>query len=122
MVSTSFSASAACLPANVVPPRRTSKICSNSPAGWIEPNGSLCDRQIDKLRSAWRPEMLRNRASLSPLVAFFFITAFPVDGQETKPVPAKRIAVRAGHLVDGKSDKVLDNVLILIDGDKITSL
>jgi imidazolonepropionase-like amidohydrolase len=36
--------------------------------------------------------------------------------------PAKRIAIRAGHLIDGKSANVLDNVLILIDGDKITSV
>src|SRR5215475_8539036 len=36
--------------------------------------------------------------------------------------PAKRLAIRAGHVIDGKSAKVLDNVLILIDGDKITSV
>lgn len=36
--------------------------------------------------------------------------------------PPSRIAIRAGHLIDGKSDKVLDNVLILIDGDTITSV
>jgi imidazolonepropionase-like amidohydrolase len=39
-----------------------------------------------------------------------------------KSAPAKRIAIRAGHLIDGKSAKVLDNVLILIDGDKINSV
>ena len=36
--------------------------------------------------------------------------------------PAKRVAIRAGHLIDGKSDKVLDNVLLLIDGDSIVSV
>ena len=41
----------------------------------------------------------------------------------TKPAPpAKRIAIRAGHLIDGKSDKVLDNVLVLIDGESIVSV
>jgi imidazolonepropionase-like amidohydrolase len=41
----------------------------------------------------------------------------------SKPAqPAKRIAIRAGHLIDGKSDKVLDNVLLLIDGDNIVSV
>src|SRR5215471_8544349 len=41
----------------------------------------------------------------------------------TKPAPpAKRIAIRAGHLIDGKSDQVLDNVLLLIDGDEIVSV
>src|SRR5262249_41002194 len=40
-----------------------------------------------------------------------------------KPVPrAKRIPTRAGHLIDGKSEKVLDNVLVLIDGDSIVSV
>jgi len=39
-----------------------------------------------------------------------------------KSAPAKHIAIRAGHLIDGKSAKVLDNVLILIDGDKINSV
>ena len=39
-----------------------------------------------------------------------------------KPLTAKRIAIRAGHLIDGKSDKALDNVLILIDGVKIATV
>ena len=39
-----------------------------------------------------------------------------------KSAPAKRVAIRAGHLIDGKDAKVLDNVLILIDGDKVTSV
>jgi len=39
-----------------------------------------------------------------------------------KSATAKRIAIRAGHLIDGKSDKTLDNVLILIDGEKIVSV
>jgi len=40
----------------------------------------------------------------------------------SKSAPPKRIAIRAGHLIDGKSDKPLDNVLILIEGDKIVSV
>src|ERR1043166_6340819 len=39
-----------------------------------------------------------------------------------KSAPAKRIAILARRLIDGKNAKVLDNVLILIDGDKITSV
>jgi imidazolonepropionase-like amidohydrolase len=45
----------------------------------------------------------------------------PPSRDETS-APAKRIAIRAGRLIDGKSAKVLDNVLILIDGDKINSV
>jgi imidazolonepropionase-like amidohydrolase len=33
-----------------------------------------------------------------------------------------RIAIRAGKLIDGKSDKPLENALILIEGDKIASV
>jgi len=33
-----------------------------------------------------------------------------------------RVAIRAGHLIDGKSDKSLENALIVIEGDKIVSV
>jgi imidazolonepropionase-like amidohydrolase len=42
--------------------------------------------------------------------------------QNAKTAPIKRIAIRAGHLIDGKSEKVLDNALILIENDKIISV
>jgi imidazolonepropionase-like amidohydrolase len=48
----------------------------------------------------------------------------PLRAQE-KPAPVtpeKTIAIRAGHLIDGKGDKPLDNVLILIKGDSIVSV
>jgi len=38
------------------------------------------------------------------------------------PVAPKKIAIRAGWLIDGKSDKALQNALILIEGDKIVSV
>src|SRR6267142_6467222 len=44
---------------------------------------------------------------------------------QEKPAPVtpeKTIAIRAGHLIDGKGDKPLDNVLILIKGDSIVSV
>ena len=50
-----------------------------------------------------------------------FAQAPPAQGLRAA-TPAKRIAIRAGHLIDGKSAKVLDNVLILIDGDEINSV
>jgi imidazolonepropionase-like amidohydrolase len=34
----------------------------------------------------------------------------------------KRIAIRAGKLIDGKSEKALENALIVIEGDKIVSV
>ena len=42
--------------------------------------------------------------------------------QQTSPTPPRRLAIRAGHLIDGKSDAPLANVLILIEGDKIVSV
>src|SRR5256885_7986351 len=33
-----------------------------------------------------------------------------------------RVAIRAGKLIDGKSDKPVENVLILIEGNKIVSV
>src|SRR5205807_9812604 len=34
----------------------------------------------------------------------------------------QRVAIRAGKLIDGKSDRPVDNALILIEGDKIVSV
>jgi imidazolonepropionase-like amidohydrolase len=42
--------------------------------------------------------------------------------QNKTATPPKKIAVRAGHLIDGKNDKVIDNAMIVIDGDTITSV
>src|SRR6267142_340126 len=44
---------------------------------------------------------------------------------QEKPAPVtpeKTIAIQAGHVIDGKGDKPLDNVLILIKGDSIVSV
>jgi imidazolonepropionase-like amidohydrolase len=48
----------------------------------------------------------------------------PLLAQEKPRASAqeKTVAIRAGHLFDGKSDKPLDNVLILIKGDTIVSV
>src|ERR1700676_5245600 len=42
--------------------------------------------------------------------------------QEKALAPVKRIAVRAGHLIDGRNDKVIDNALIVVEGDTISSV
>jgi imidazolonepropionase-like amidohydrolase len=44
------------------------------------------------------------------------------QGPVAKDVPAKKIAIRAGRLIDGKSDTPTANALILIEGDKIVSV
>jgi imidazolonepropionase-like amidohydrolase len=46
-----------------------------------------------------------------------------ISGARDKAAPApKRVAIRAGRLIDGKSDTPIGNALILIDGDKIVSV
>src|SRR5262250_2344769 len=66
------------------------------------------------------PTLLLAGAALRALVP---ASAQSPAASEAKPAhPAKRIAIRAGHLIDGKSDKVLDNVLVLIDGESIVSV
>jgi imidazolonepropionase-like amidohydrolase len=44
-----------------------------------------------------------------------------VHGQD-KQKPAKRIAIRAGRLIDGKGDAALANALIIVEGDQIVSV
>src|SRR5208282_3691900 len=42
--------------------------------------------------------------------------------QEKDKAPAKKIAIRAGRLIDGKSDTAILDAVILIEGDKIVSV
>ncbi len=46
----------------------------------------------------------------------------PASSAAKSAAQRKRVAIRAGHLIDGKSDNALENVLILIDEDKIVSV
>src|SRR5258707_9641534 len=48
--------------------------------------------------------------------------AFTLGAQEKKQTPPKRVAVRAGRLIDGKGDKPVDNAVVLIEDDKIVSV
>jgi imidazolonepropionase-like amidohydrolase len=59
------------------------------------------------------------------LVALAFIlssSSSVVYGQQSATAAPKRIAIRAGRLIDGKSDTPISNALILIEGDKIASV
>src|SRR6202795_5376126 len=56
---------------------------------------------------------------LRSLVAFGLSLVMPVFALCQAP---HRVAIRAGRLIDGKSDKPLENVLIVIEGDKIASV
>ena len=41
--------------------------------------------------------------------------------EKSAPAP-KKLAIRAGHLIDGRSDTPIANALIVIEGDKIVSV
>ena len=60
------------------------------------------------------------RAVVAVLI-FSFVPGIYLAAQATNTAP-KRIAVRAGRLIDGKSDSPITNALILIEGDKIVSV
>jgi imidazolonepropionase-like amidohydrolase len=67
--------------------------------------------------------MSRMRCLLVLLLALpAFQTRSLLQTQQASAVPLKRIAVRAGRLIDGKSDTPISNALILIEGDKIASV
>jgi len=67
-------------------------------------------------------------ANSSWVVAPFLVAALSILGtarsfaQEKPSAPPKKIAIRAGRLIDGKSDTPIFNALILIEGDKIASV
>ena len=42
--------------------------------------------------------------------------------QDKAQAPSKKLAVRAGRLIDGKNDTPIANALILVEGDKIVSV
>jgi imidazolonepropionase-like amidohydrolase len=66
------------------------------------------------------------KSARSPFVRFLIFTAIliaPIGRAQEKPAAApKKLAIRAGHLIDGKSDTPIANALILVEGDKIVSV
>jgi len=67
-----------------------------------------------------------NRHGIALALVLIFLSLITLDArtqQTAAPGPArKRIAVLAGHLIDGKSETPIANALILIEGDKIVSV
>ena len=44
------------------------------------------------------------------------------QAQEKEKAAAKKVAIRAGRLIDGKSDTPISNALILVEGERIVSV
>ncbi|MBV9887251.1 MAG: amidohydrolase family protein [Acidobacteria bacterium] len=71
--------------------------------------------------------MKRNlRVLLAVSIAAIFLSAgLAAAGRSQtagKEAPPKRIAIRAGRLIDGKSDAAIQNAVVVIEGDKIVSV
>jgi len=63
-----------------------------------------------------------NRCKLVTLAFILFVSnGWLYARQSAAPAP-KRVAIRAGHLIDGKNDLPIADALILVEGDKIVSV
>jgi len=57
------------------------------------------------------------------VLAIAGIVCIPVGSAQEKPTAApKKVAIRAGRVIDGKTDKPIANALIVVEGDKIVSV
>src|SRR5260370_3759028 len=56
------------------------------------------------------------------VIGFLFCGRETVQAQEKEKAPAKKVAIRAGRMIDGKSDTLIANVLILVEGEKIVAV
>ncbi len=61
-------------------------------------------------------------ALIGTAIALILSVCSASPAQEKDKVPAKKIAIRAGRLIDGKSDTPILNALIVVEGDKIVSV
>src|ERR1700730_11196805 len=56
------------------------------------------------------------------VVGILFCVRGTGQAQEKEKPAAKKIAIRAGRLIDGKSDTPIAKALILVEGEKIVSV
>lgn len=59
--------------------------------------------------------------AIAVLFLFSTVSVYTAEQPEKKEV-AKRIAIRAGRLIDGKSAEPISNAIILIEGDRIAAV
>jgi imidazolonepropionase-like amidohydrolase len=62
-------------------------------------------------------------AAVIGVLAILMLSTFSAaPAQERDKAPAKKMAIRAGRLIDGKSDTPILNAVVVIEGDKIVSV
>jgi hypothetical protein len=54
-------------------------------------------------------------------VGFLFVPFFQSQSQNAVK-PIERIAIRVARLIDGKSDELVNNAVIVVEGRKITAV
>jgi imidazolonepropionase-like amidohydrolase len=59
---------------------------------------------------------------LGSLVAATSASAWSQESQQNQASPEQVIAIRAGHLFDARSGNLLDNQVVLIEGDRVTDV
>jgi imidazolonepropionase-like amidohydrolase len=72
-------------------------------------------------RREWKMMARKMISQVMGALAVLVISAAGAQAQEKAPAP-KKVAIRAGRLIDGKSDTPIANALILIEGDRIVSV
>jgi imidazolonepropionase-like amidohydrolase len=89
----------------------------NSPFAW---QAVLTFRFLGKEKTI----VISNSAVQRVILTISCLTLFCAGGfaQEKSTPPPHRVAIRAGSLIDGKSDTAVANALIVIEGDKIVSV
>jgi imidazolonepropionase-like amidohydrolase len=69
--------------------------------------------------------MMRRKALSAALISVAVLSGAikgTLRAQDKAPAPPKKLAIRAGRLIDGKNDTPIANALILVEGDKIVSV
>lgn len=60
--------------------------------------------------------------TLKPFLFALVLSCTTLAQQPTQPTQPQHVVIHAGHMLDVKAGKMLDNVTIVIDGDKITNV
>jgi imidazolonepropionase-like amidohydrolase len=69
--------------------------------------------------------MIRHKLLAASVISVLVLSgaiAGTARAQDKASAPSKKLAIRAGRLIDGKSDTPIANALILVEGDKIVSV
>ena len=65
--------------------------------------------------------MLKRRTAVWLMGASVLMLAACLNAQENGAKP-QQVAIRAARLIDGKSDAVMSNGVVLVEGEKITAV